>query len=192
MATATNYASYEIFLSCERKSEPLVLKLYKKLTEVFGLRIWFVAVNAADSDNPQPLIKQALESSQIFIACTTTLYSESKECIYEITTANELGLPGLLVLLDPALPFHLPGLKFMMQWPKVKMYENTDELRKWIGTNFEELIDHIEALLNRRFNRPGRERDELEGIFHEMQASFDKSYEKVVFLFNSKIFNINM
>jgi hypothetical protein len=179
MATTNNLKNNEIFLSCERSNEALVVKLYKKLNATFGLQIWTIAVNASKVDKTLPLVKKAINSSQIFVCCMTKKYTETKECIDEIRLANEIGLPGIVVLLEPMVPHNFPGLKFTSEWPQIKMYENPDELQKWTGDNYDELVEKIEELLNRKFSKPEKERDELDTLFHDMQLLIDKAYEKV-------------
>ncbi len=109
----------------------------------------------------------------------TKKYTETKECIDEILLANEIGLPGIVCLLEPMVPHNFPGLKFTSEWPQIKMFENPDELQKWTGDNYDELVEKIEELLNRKFSKPEKERDELDALFHDMQMLIDKAYEKV-------------
>ena len=131
MANSANQNLYEIFLSCERKNEPLCVKLCYKLTKQLFLKIWTIAINAKTVDKPLPLVKKAINSSQIFVCCMTVKYTESKECIDEIILANEKGLRGIIVLLEPTVPHNFPGLSFTSDWPKIPIYEDPEELAKW-------------------------------------------------------------
>jgi hypothetical protein len=76
MANSSNQNLYEIFLSCERKNEPLCVKLCNKLTKQLLLKIWTIAINAKTVDKPLPLVKKAINSSQIFVCCMTIKYTE--------------------------------------------------------------------------------------------------------------------
>ena len=177
MANSANLKIYEIFLSCERKNEPLCVKLCQKLAKQLGLKIWTIAINAKLVDKPLPLVKKAINSSQIFVCGLTVKYTETKECIDEIMMAKEIGLPGIIILLEPTVPHNFPGLVFTSSWPKINMYEDPQELAKWTGPNYDFLVEKIMELLNRPV--PGKEKSELDIMFHEMQSTVDKSYEKV-------------
>lgn len=179
MAHEKNSKNHEIFFSCEKKNEGLGLKLCNKLTTQLGLKIWTACINAKSVEKPLPLVKKAINSSQIFLCGMTVKYTETKECIDEITMANEIGLPGVIILMEPTMPHNFPGLSFTSNWPKIKMYEDLDDMAKWTGPNYDILVEKIMEALNRAFNKPGGDRSELDELFHEMQSSLDKFYEKV-------------
>ena len=144
-----NEKVYEIFLSCERKNKPLCLKLSKKLKEKLGLKICMTAENSKTIDKPFYLIKKAISLSKIFICGMTKKYTETKECIDEIILANENGIDGMIILLEPTVPHNFEGLSFTNNWPKVKMFENSNDIDKWMDQNYDLLVKKIMELLNR-------------------------------------------
>jgi hypothetical protein len=89
MANSLHQSLYEIFLSCERKNEPLCVKLCNKLTKQLLLKIWTIAINAKTVDKPLPLVKKAINSSQIFVCCMTIKYTEY---ILRLITSNHFHL----------------------------------------------------------------------------------------------------
>ena len=148
-----------------------------------GLKIWMRYINAKKVEKIIPLIKSSISLSQIFVCAISVKYTETKECIDEIILANERGLSGVIILLEPTMPHNFPGLSFTKNWPKIKMYEDLEDLSKWTGPNYDLLIEKIMETLNRAYDKPGGDRSELDEIFHDMQSSLDKFYEKVFRLF---------
>jgi hypothetical protein len=72
------------------------------------------------------------------------------------------------------MPHNFPGLLFTKNWPKIKMYEDLEELSKLTGPNYDILVEKIMETLNRAYDKPGDDRSELDNLFHEMQSSLDK------------------
>ena len=78
------------------------------------------------------------------------------------------------------VPENFDGLKFTTDWPQFKIYENEEDMNKWTGPIFEQIIDKIESLLGRKITRPkDGELNHIEKVFDAVQTSFDSSYRKV-------------
>lgn len=180
MSSRASRLKYEIYLSCERKSEPAVLKLYNKLSNLYDLMIWFAAVDAANSkDDENYLKRKAIAVSEIFVCCLTTRYIDNRDCLNECILAHSYKMPGIILLMEPDLLHHFPTLKFAHDWPKINMYETclvAGEFKNWTGMHYNEFLDRIEDALEHPLIK---HRDELDDLFHQMQSAFDKTYERV-------------
>jgi hypothetical protein len=64
-------ASFEIYLSCENKNVPLMMRLQKKLQSKYGLKIWSIASNTLKTDKTKILAEKAIYQSDIFICGMT-------------------------------------------------------------------------------------------------------------------------
>ena len=148
-------ASFEIFISCENKNVPLMLRLQKKLKSKYGLKIWSIAANTLKTDKTKTLAEKAIDLSEVFICGMTKKYTETRDCVDEILLANEREMPSICILLEPMLPQNFPGLSFISNWPSIKLYDDLEtEHSKLIGPNYELLIDKLEFFLKRKLRSP--------------------------------------
>jgi hypothetical protein len=152
-----NMASFEIYLSCENKNVSFMTRLQKKLQSKYGLKIWSIGYNTLKTDKTKILAEKAIYQSEVFICGMTKKYTETKDCIDEILLANDRQMPGICLLLEPTVPQNFPGLTFINNWPKIKLYDDLEtENSKLIGPNYELLIDKLELFLKRKLRAPDK------------------------------------
>lgn len=175
MTTIAKAFKYQIFLSCDRSAEKAVKIFCKHLTNRYNLSVWYSPKDAKYQDRLKPEVIQAVKVSQLFIACINKDYTEDPSAIFQLNCALNRKMRGVFVALDTTTPENC--LRNFPDWPIFKVYENPNG-KKWSGSIYDDLIQEIEEQLGLRLPKQVVKKDFTEKMFHRVQLSLDKGYEK--------------
>ena len=94
-----NIQHFDVFLSYNWKTKPYVRKLYAYLTNAHKLKVWIDDEQLFNNFLFEQLGK-AIKSSKCFVCCITNEYSESDNCQRELSYANALKKPIIVLMIE--------------------------------------------------------------------------------------------
>ena len=140
----------DIFISYNWNEKPKVEQLENKLKSV-GLSVWRDDSALSYSKSLPNQLARAILDSKLVLVCLTKEYTNSDNCIKEITYANISKKPMSILMIDHMTPSEMGGVGFLIStFIRVNCYKNPSN---WLDANFNEIIRSIEDNINIKINQ---------------------------------------
>lgn len=98
--TVTIEEKFDIYISYDYNSKTQIRQLYDKLTALYEFKIWLDEVEIDLDRNLNKQLMNGIRESKLFMCCLTNDYTFSDTSVDEITLAEELKKPFLVLLLE--------------------------------------------------------------------------------------------
>jgi len=93
--------SYDVFISYQWDVKESVRLLYTQLTKKHGLRCWMDDFKMGSGDKwKQVFFEYGIRNSSVVLCCITKKYTESKNCVREITFADQISKPLEIIMFE--------------------------------------------------------------------------------------------
>jgi len=144
--------SFDIFISYNWEIKDQVKLLYYKLTNNLGFKVW-LDDKQLDSSILYEQLVNGIKKSTLFLCCVTKKYTQSDNCIREITFASESKRP-IVVLMFQDLPINELGSVGFIIGPLLRhnCFNDINIFHSWSGDCFNSILKSINSILNKRSN----------------------------------------
>jgi tetratricopeptide (TPR) repeat protein len=148
----TPNSSFDIFISYNWEIKDQVKLLYHKLTNNLGFKVW-LDDKQLDSSILYEQLVNGIKKSALFLCCVTKKYTQSDNCIREITFASDSKKP-IVVLMFQDLPINELGSVGFIIGPLLRhnCFSDINIFHSWSGDCFNSILKSINSLLNKRSN----------------------------------------
>ena len=137
---------YDIFISYQWASKPLVEKIHEKLV-VTEYDVWRDDEQLTGNDLNEQLIN-GIQNSACIVCFITKKYSESENCKREISYASSLKKQLLIVMLENVSIKELGSIGFIINpLTRFNFYKEEDLKNLFISEYFKSFLNSIDLIL---------------------------------------------
>ena len=137
---------YDIFISYQWASKPLVEKIHEKLV-VTEYDVWRDDEQLTGNDLNEQLIN-GIQNSACIVCFITKKYSESENCKREISYASSLKKQMLIVMLENVSIKDLGSIGFIINpLTRFNFYKEEDLKNLFISEYFKSFLNSIDLIL---------------------------------------------
>ena len=178
--TLKKMAEFDIFISYNWEIKEQVKFLYKKLTEDYLFNCW-IDEKSLTHESLYNQIASGIKNSSIFLCCVTKKYSESANCEKEITFANELQKPLIVLMMERIELRELGAVGFIIS-PKTRFmcYKEPEMFNNSSSKVFDTIIKSIKMELNSSNNSNENKKTNFHENFSNKEIIFSKNHKNEI------------
>lgn len=161
---------HDIFLSYEKQVENVVIKFYDVLTRNFELDVY---MNRNEAEKNEKKLENHMLKSKVFICCITKDYVNLRRCQNEMYYAYMKDKPMLFLMFEKLELQELAKMS-ISNITTFNIYDEAKIMNEWEGELFNQIIESIENLLERKLERVVNNRgilDFLESLYGTKQKT---------------------
>lgn len=139
--------NFDVFISYNWQVKDSVKRLYNKLKNEYKYKVW---IDDAQLDS-RPLfdqLAQAISKSKVIVCCITKKYTESVNCIREITFASETKKPLVVLMFERLMVNDMGSVGFIVSpLTRFNCYSDKNIFNDWSGDIFESFLKSVNNYL---------------------------------------------